>query len=478
MPETFEIINPSNYTDFSKNITINDSSKIYLMYGTYKVKKFIVNNNCVVKVLPKYYNWINFDFNSGVGTYKTTRNINDLNQDHGQLIILAEEIQIDGIIDASGAGYMGGGGGIGGMGGQDRKWYAHVKPNGGIGYEDGKNNLGYNPSDYHNGSPGCAGGKGGGPKGGDGAIQTNWTGLYGKGMDGNNGEDAKPNINEKLNFDCDFGSGGGGGSGGAGGGGNVSYEKTGGGGGGGGGGGCGGGKIILAARYKFILSETGKILANGMAGMDGEIGYHGGVISDASDDIWNNAWNRGERFIKTNYYIYYDNTNLRFISFIKTSAYGNRCYYAPGRGGDGGNSFPAYPYNNNNQNGDGGIFGRICNYEIWNTLSGAGGTGGKGGGGAGGSIIIGLGCFPDDNLNPISVYYNETPNIGNFVINGILETYGMQRNLQRNLIKTTNNGGTIKIFSVELNILKMLKKYNKFQYAKYISYDVLHKVLY
>ena len=478
MPERFEIINPSSYTDFSNNVIISDNSKIYLMYGTYKVKKFIVNNNCVVKVIPKYYNWINFDYNSGVGTYKTNRSINDLDQNHGQLIILAEEIQINGTIDASGSGYMGGGGGIGGMGGQDRTWFAHVKPNGGIGYNDGKNDFGYNPNDYHRGSRGCGGGKGGGLNGGNGGNPTSSTSLYGKGEDGDNGEDAKPNISETLNLNCDFGSGGGGGSGGAGGGGNVSYQKTGGGGGGGGGGGCGGGKIILAARYKFVLSETGKILANGTAGMNGERGYHGGVISNASDNVWDAARNRGEGFIKTNYYIYYNNDNLRFISFIKASVYGTKCYYAPGRGGNGGNSFPAYPYNNNNQNGEGGEFGRICNYVIWKTLSGSGGYGGKGGGGAGGSIIIGLGCFPDNNLNPISVYYNETPNAGNFVIKGILETCGMQRNLQENLFKTTNNGGTIKIFSIEPNILKMLKKYDKIQYVKCILYDVLHKVLY
>jgi len=478
MSETFQIIDPSNYTDFTKDITINDNSKIYLMYGTYKVRKFIVNANCIVKVLPKYYNWIIFDYNTGVGTYKANRSLNDLDPNHGKLTILAEEIQINGIIDASGAGYMGGGGGIGGMGGQDRRYFAHSKPNGGIGYEDGKNYYGYNPNDYHLGSAGCPSGKGGGPKGGNAAQGTSMSNIYEKGQDGNNGGDAEPNINDTLDFNCDLGSGGGGGSGGAGGGGNVDYAKPGGGGGGGGGGGCGGGIIILAARYKFILSETGKILANGMKGMDGEIGYHGGVISNASDDIWDSIANSGWEFIKTNYYIYYNMNNLRFVSFINAIGGGNICYFAPGRGGNGGNSFPAYPYNNNNQNGNGGIFGRICNYKRWNTLSGAGGKGGNGGGGAGGSVIIGLGCFPDDNLKPVSVYYNETPNIGNFVINGSIETYGMQKNLQGNLIQTINNGGTVKIFSIESNILKMLKKYNKIKNVKYILYDVPHKVLY
>jgi hypothetical protein len=483
MSETFEIINPSSYTNFSNNITINNNSKIYLMYGTYKVKKFIVNSNCVVKVIPKYYNWINFDYNSGVGTYKTNRSISDLDQNHGQLTILAEEIQIDGIVDASGAGYMGGGGGIGGVGGEKDPSYMFEKPSPGIGYNDGKNDRGYLTGIYYKGHPGCNGGNGGGFQGGKGGIISNtYTEKEEYGAYGEDGEDAKVNINETLDFNCDMGSGGGGGAGGSGGGGSDTIYLTGGGGGGGGGGGCGGGKIILAAKYKFVLSSSGKIKANGMPGFNAEKGYNGGLIS--------NGYPSGD-YEATNYYI----NNLRFYA-LTNAGLPARFYWVGGRGGNGGNSFPAYPYNNIiNQNGSGGERGAVCNYRKWNySTNGYGGKGGNGGGGAGGSVVIGLGCFPYDNLNlkPISVYYNEHPNIGNFIIKGSIETYGVKTpkgTLTIFVIRepkppnienyyTINNGGTIKIFSIEPNILKMLKKYNEIKCAKCILYDVLHKVLY
>ena len=465
MSENFIELNPANYTDFSQDIIINDTNSIYLMYGTYKIKRFIVNQNCNVKVIPRYRNWI--ELVGGNWVYKTNRNINDLNPEHGKLTVIADYIEINGTIDASGAGYIGGGGGIGGMGGQDRQWHAHPKPIKGFGYQDGKDDRGYNVNYYHTGSEGCAGGDGEGPTKGKGGGYTNKTGIYANGMNGFNGEDAFANINDSFDLNADFGSGGGGAGGGAGGGGNVAYEKTGGGGGGGAGGGCGGGVIRLFSRFKFILGNNGYIKANGKCGYNGERGYHGGLITNPSNQVYGIV--NG-----TNYYI----GGYKFYEIHKLQYVVGSYYYVPGRGGNGGHSFPSYPYNNINDVGNGGNFAYMSNFLRYSTTSGRSGKGGYGGGGSGGSIIIGFG-FLVDNITP--AYYNSSINPGDFILNGTIEALGMSRNLNNSINLSNKNGGTIKIFTIDKNqiIYKYLSYKNQnIKSSKNLIYHINHKVLY
>jgi hypothetical protein len=140
----------------------------------------------------------------------------------GRLIIHANNIEINGNINASGAGYTGGGGGQGG----------------GFTGDVGQGRyVGYEGVDYYG-------------RRGDGPGASPSQGGY---------NIPKWNTDTTIDESLLMGSGGSGGNGGS--------SDGAGAGGGGGGGGCGGGFVKLYAEHRLVIS--GKILTNGVRGQNG-----------------------------------------------------------------------------------------------------------------------------------------------------------------------------------------------------------------
>jgi len=429
MANYFNYIQPDQY------LQLNNGD---VLAGDIIVDKLIVPSNCTVIVRP-YWEIIN---NAGV-FHNTT------NDPGGYVNIKANEIIIDGTIDASGSGYPGGGGGEGGCGADDRE---NKSPNhNGSGVGIGGQNGTYSNFDVVRGSfesaAGGNGGKGMSKNGFDinGGMGGARTSKYGQGKAGGNGDDGIGYINDELNINCYMGSGGGGGGGASGGGGNQADHKCGGGGGGGGGGGNGGGIIRIFAFKKFLLSLSGKIVSNGGSGYDGENGYHGGVISSNtsmpgySGRIILNCYGTNKNFFETAF----RNTQIKYFNW-DNKIYPYESMGPGGRGGYAGNS---------NKNGVGGSYGLMENYEVYNPgLSGAGGVGGMGGGGAGGAIILCLGLDYNLNENKFKGSWRGHKIIKRFIVNGSLSCLGKKNDTSNKTKYLTNiNGGTIKVFYINEN---------------------------
>lgn len=246
----------------------------------------------------------------------------------GSLRVEAENVNIKGTLDATGAGLPGGGGGGGGGGGaQESKADAGA---GGDGCYKGSNGEKGNTDgageDWRSGyggtgGDGCGPNKGTGGSGG-GEVENS------DGANGSNGNDGYYGDFNQTNYNLNLGSGGGGG-GGASGGSNNGNENAGGGGGAGAAGGSGGGTIEIYSNNKIILD--GKILSKG------SLGENGGNGNDPS------SCSNNEK---------------------------------AGTGGSGGSGYVI-------GSGAGGSGGDPCSGS-----TGDGGTGGKGGSGAGGGILL------------------------------------------------------------------------------------------
>ena len=209
----------------------------------------------------------------------------------GALEVLAVEIAVIGVLDASGAGHGGGGGGGGGSGGSPEGADAAAGGSAGPGAADGAVGAG-GERVSERGGVGGSGGRGGGPYGGGG-------GGGGAGGVVSSGEDVSPRVGgagrnggggrycDGQTASCDLGDGepvwmgsGGGGGGGGGGGarGSRSNDHGGGGGGGGGAGGRGGGVIRLSAAAS--LEVRGALISSGRYGGDGAGGRDGAFRDD------------------------------------------------------------------------------------------------------------------------------------------------------------------------------------------------------
>ncbi len=164
---------------------------------------------------------------------------------YGGVSISATDMRIDGVLDASGAGYAGGNGGNGGFGS------ASIGASGGSG-------VAGSPGSGPFGGSGGVSGSGGYDSGNPGVTRPGWPGGYG-GMGGyaTNGMQGDTTTNDAVFM-------GGGGGGGAGGGAGWNLQGTTSGGGGGGGGNPGGGWIKLYATNTIIVRGT--LQAKGLAG--------------------------------------------------------------------------------------------------------------------------------------------------------------------------------------------------------------------
>lgn len=197
-------------------------------------------------------------FEITAGTRVTVRRYNGTT--YGSVEINAIDILVDGIISASGAGFLGGNGGGGGGG-------SIGAPGGGGGTTD-YGNPGTNGSQGANlnGGAGGAGGNGTGPFAGIGGSGGGTaTGSCNSGIDGTN---AAINIDGTTDESLLMGSGGGGGGGGSGG--SRVAANAGGGGGGGNCGSSGGGIIKFIARKSITVN--GEVRSGTRAGGNGQSG--------------------------------------------------------------------------------------------------------------------------------------------------------------------------------------------------------------
>ncbi|MBS3097397.1 hypothetical protein J4209_01230 [Candidatus Woesearchaeota archaeon] len=190
---------------------------------------------------------------------------------YGSVVINANNINVIGTIDASGAGYGGGGGGGGGSGSEaDIENRPDPGPggSGGAGTAGGSSGSSGNPgtSSAGPGGAGGAGGSGGGLYGGSGGGSGGLGGIGGYAVSQGQGDSS---IDESLNI----GSGGGGGGGGNGQGNQGCCNHGGGGGGGGGAGNYGGGYVKLYATNNLVVS--GIIYTKGISSSTGS-GSNGG----------------------------------------------------------------------------------------------------------------------------------------------------------------------------------------------------------
>ncbi|MGC4119961.1 MAG: putative metal-binding motif-containing protein [Myxococcales bacterium] len=200
------------------------------------------------------------DFVLPAGVVLNVRPLNDFFQDGG-LEIRAQTIDLEGTIDASGAGYGGGGGGGGGID-LDGSKCSSTAASGGAGHRGGRSGQQspYNGDAYVDGAGGAGGGSGGGAAG-----KANASGagaVYAAGGD------------SSVDDSVDFGSGGGGSGAGP-------YQMPtyrcyfdsylgfelfakphf-----GGGSGGAGGGRVLVSAAGSLRLGPAAKLLANGTLG--------------------------------------------------------------------------------------------------------------------------------------------------------------------------------------------------------------------
>lgn len=196
----------------------------------------------------------------------------------GTLEIQANNIQIDGRLDATAAGHSGGGGGGGGGGSAFGSAGANVAGLGGAGgpaagdASAGAGGLPGNTSANSAGGAGGFGGSGGGPFAGPAGQGASGVAGFngGDGLKAANGGYAGAGKNGDFSTDQSLlmGSGGGGGGGGAGGGVNSqTIKQAAGGGGGGGAGGMGGGWVKLIAQSQLRIN--GAVLSRGTGGTHG-----------------------------------------------------------------------------------------------------------------------------------------------------------------------------------------------------------------
>jgi hypothetical protein len=343
-----------------------------------------------MEVAGKHINVKNFKIASGVKV-----NVKPFNGTTcGTFDVNAQNIFVDGNLDATGAGYGGGGGG-GGLPGieDDSSTTGFYLQSGlifgqkGFGNYGGSNGGGAYASALKLAYSGPGGSGGGIAKGSGGTSLTGDTTNTCKwginGNDGQNGGYASPGINGDTSTDTNvlMGSGGGGGSGGVG-----ACREPGqpanGGGGGGAAGTRGGGAIILSSQNNTIISSTGKITTSGSS-------KSGNGLAGAYIQFTPGSW----------YNINISNCNNKVPDYCGAGADG-------GSANSTGTSLGGFGGYSGTNGGDlnGAEFVTTLNTGRATNSAKSGGTGGNGGMGAGGGILLYSG--------------------GSLTINGIVDTRG------------------------------------------------------
>lgn len=313
-------------------------------------KDWIITSNTVIS--GTHTNIGTFKINPGV-----TAKVRPYDgKNYGYVEIHAKEILINGVLDASGAGYGGGGGGGGGCGhtgpygaGCGNSAYGTSHPGyGGGGTAGGQNGQSGDPKSGWGGK----GGKGGGPYGGSpgNAPRANGVCLSNGGRGGDGGYYGTGANNDKTTGEqVIMGSGGGGGGGGC-----AWYESMYnciGGAGGGAAGSRGGGYVKL---YADKITVSGSIKTRGLANSAGD-GSSGKAETPRGDCKWDLGGTGGDG--------------------------GKASYSGSGKGGSGATGVCASP------GGHDSCIDRDCN-EARHCSGRKPGDGGSGGAGAGGGVLL------------------------------------------------------------------------------------------
>ncbi|MBT4870690.1 MAG: hypothetical protein HON47_03895 [Candidatus Diapherotrites archaeon] len=280
----FECVQGSTGCNSSCNLTCYDGTPSTII--DHGGADWIISSDS--QIVGKHTNIGNFRIDSGI--IATVKPFDGTNC--GLLDINANNIIINGKIDATGAGY---GGGAGGGGGGGNNWHNRRGSigSGGIAGQGGTNgSSGSNPSSIeayanHSGKGGN-GGAGAGSFAGIIGTGGSWVGWEQSGNSGGNGGDGKycngltSNCDLTETLDVNIGSGGAGGGGGSGAGGEEGSCTGQPGGGGGAAGGNGGGSVILKSNNTIMI--LGEILTKGTLGENGEIGGNRGCSPSRPGD--------------------------------------------------------------------------------------------------------------------------------------------------------------------------------------------------